>query len=228
MAPGALSSLNLSCYFSHHAAVAGGSRGAPTLLLLYCSGRLGPLRHPCLCCCNQCPADTQPLGLKYVLSRRCGAGRIHHCQVSGVGQRRPRRAAAPRARPDRPHPLLPHHPQICLVPVPLATRDSLNDVLQLQQLGPSPSNLCRLSLRAHVRSHTRANTHTRLGTTSLSNPDSLCWACFFGGLNKFIFMGVYILPKHTVVIYPRYSRGASKTLHITVKRIYTHREKSGG
>lgn len=86
MAPGALSSLNPSRYFSHNAAIAGGgSRGAVPLLLVYCSVRLGPLLHPCLCCCNQCPAVTHPLGLKYVLSYRCrnyyrwpSAGRIHH------------------------------------------------------------------------------------------------------------------------------------------------------
>lgn len=36
------------------------------------------------------------------------------------------------------------------------TRDSLNDVMQLQEPGPLPSNLCRLSLHAHARTHTHA------------------------------------------------------------------------
>lgn len=71
---------------------------------------------------------------------------------------------------------------------------------------------------------------------SLSNTDSLCWVrktgLFFffgaagGGSIKFIFMGVYVPPKHIVVIYNRYSLVPSKTLNINVKRIYTNREKS--
>lgn len=129
MAPGALSSLNLSCYFSHNAATTGGGgrEGAATLLLVYCSVRLGPLLPPCLCCCNQCPTDTHPLGLKYVLSYRCrnyyrwpDAGRIHHCQVSHITRRCPRRATVPGALHGSPHPRLSYYPQICLVTVPLA------------------------------------------------------------------------------------------------------------
>lgn len=115
------------------------------------------------------------------------------------------------------------------------TRDSLNDVMQLQELGPSPSNLCRLSLRTHAHTHrsTWSHAHTSVGNVSLSNTDSLCWVkktgLFFwscGGSIKFIFMGVYVLPKHIVVIYNRYSLVPSKTLNINVKRIYTNREKS--
>lgn len=39
-------------------------------------------------------------------------------------------------------------------------------------------------------------------------------------------MGVYVLPKHIVVIYNRYSLVPSKTLNINVKRIYSDREKN--
>lgn len=38
-------------------------------------------------------------------------------------------------------------------------------------------------------------------------------------------MGVYVLPKHIVVIYNRYSVFPSKTLNINVKRIYTEGEE---
>lgn len=65
MAPSAPGSLNRAVT-SHTQCRCHG--GTVTSLLVYCSVRLGPLLHPCLCCRNHWPADMHPLGLKYVLS----------------------------------------------------------------------------------------------------------------------------------------------------------------
>ena len=78
MAPGALSSLNPELLLLAPGCGKGGGGGALTLLLVHCWGRLGPLPRPCLCYCNQRPADTQPLGLRDAPSDRCSVGRIHH------------------------------------------------------------------------------------------------------------------------------------------------------
>lgn len=106
----------------------GGGEGPLTWLLVYCWGGLGPLLHPCLCCCNQSPADSQPLGLKYVPSGRCRsyylAQRWTYPSLTGQERCPPLSTAVPRcprrACPAWPHPLLPHYPQICLVAVPAA------------------------------------------------------------------------------------------------------------
>lgn len=116
--------------------------GTVTSLLVYCSIRLGPLLHPCLCYRNHWPADTHPLGLKYVLSK-CSrnyyqqptAGRINHWQVSRL---------TPPAVPDvlllcehfmARHILCFHITDkfvLSLSHWPLS--DNLNDVVQLEEL----------------------------------------------------------------------------------------------
>lgn len=127
--------------------------------------------------------------------------------------------------------------------------DSLNDVVQLQELTLSQSNLDGrragfVGFSDHVHRHrTRsvscvqkyANTWTRntwetwhCSTVSLTlragQMDKLSWGGR-GELDQIHIYESYILPKHIVVIYNRYRLAASKTLNINVKGIYGKRNK---
>lgn len=87
-------------------------------------------------------------------------------------------------------------------------------------------------MHSHTHTHTSVKQQLRQNerrSSSGSQADFFIFFFFFfsgGGSIKSIFMGVYVLPKHIVVIYNRYSPVPSKTLNINVKRIYSNREKS--
>lgn len=101
-------------------------------------------------------------------------------------------------------------------------RDSLNDVVQLRVLAPSPSGRyarCEQTLSAAAthtwtRRHTRATRATgdsRVG----SGGEALCWEKGkWGGLNS------SLSELHDVVMNNRYHLGASNSLNSDAKRIY--------
>lgn len=129
--------------------------------------------------------------------------------------------------------------------------DSLNDVVQLQELTLSQSNLARFRQDVHktpatavthtqphmcINVHKHSYRHTHLSNLSRSNHwltyqvkrTGFLWGGGVGRggvVDQIYIYESYILPKHIVVIYNRYRLAASNTLNINVKRIYDKRNK---
>lgn len=203
--------------------------GTVTSLLVYCSIRLGPLLHPCLCCRNHWPADTHPLGLKYVLSKCCRnyyqqptVGRINHWQVSCLTHRCSWCAAALWALHGSPHSLLSYYWQICLVTVPLAALGQLKLCCTARGTRSLASNLWGWGC---IKVRTCSNAGHFCGTCKHLNNVSRQKHAFYeqGGGGLFGYIHILILPKRCYIL-EQISTAASKTLKINVK-IYSQQER---